>query len=230
MGILRHHSDEGQTGGVHSVVNGGPKLPQQLGLNSVHHQMNLVQEGQLLHCPLGVPQGGRVAGGHHDGPVRTGAGQAETAAQTGGGVDEHIVIGAPGLIEHRLNRLLADGAGQLHGGGEQPESGQVRVAHHSPFQRHPPQSHVGEVQQGPVVEPQSDVQIPQADVHVDTKDLPAYPGEGRGNPSGDGSFSGASFSGGNDDHNAHSASGLLYLPIVIYHILEVRQWFFVKKS
>ena len=65
LGVLGDDPDQGQSGGVHGVVDGGAQLAQQLGLDAVHHQMDLGQPVQLGHHPLGVPQGGGVVGGHH---------------------------------------------------------------------------------------------------------------------------------------------------------------------
>ena len=46
-GVLGYHTDEGQTGCVHGVINGGAQLTQQLRLNAIHYQMDLRDVGQL---------------------------------------------------------------------------------------------------------------------------------------------------------------------------------------
>ena len=46
---------------------------------------------------------------------------------------------------------------------------------HGPVQRDPAQGYVGEVQQRPVVEAQGDIQIAQANVHINAEDMPSDP-------------------------------------------------------
>ena len=147
--------------------------------------MDLTDPVQLLHSPLGVPQGGGVIGGHHQGAVRAADGQLEAGTQPGGGVDHNIVIAVPGGAQQGPDPGGRYIGGQRHGGGQQGQVGQIRMGNCRPCQGTAPLSHVGEVHQCPVAEAQGDVQIPQADVHVDAQHPLAQPGQTGGDPAGD---------------------------------------------
>ena len=175
--VLWDHPDEGQSGGVHGVVDGGAQLPQQLGLDAVHHQMDLAEMVQLLHGALGVPQGGGVVGGHHQRPVGAAGGQLKAGPQSGGTVDENVVVPVPGRAKQRPNAARRHVGRETHGGGEQGQVGQVRVGHGGPGQGTVPQGHVGEVHQRPVAESQRNIQVPKADVHVDAQHGFSQPGQ-----------------------------------------------------
>ena len=170
--------------------------------------MNLPQKVQLTHGALGVPKGRSVVGGDDDGPVGPAAGHPEAGAQARGGVDEDIVIQGSGGIQHAADSLLRQGRGEGHGRGEQGQTRQIGVVHRRADQRAASLRHIGEVHQGPVAEAQGDVQIPQADVHVDAQHAVPQAGQTAGHTPGNGGFSGAALPGGDDDCGSHVCADL----------------------
>ena len=134
--------------------------------------MDGLQLGQLGDHPLSIPQGGGVAHRHHNGPVCAADGQTEPRPQAGGGVDEHIVVGFPGLLEQGLKaRLSREVPWQGQRGGEKVQTGNRGVGHRRPGQVTPAGHHVAEIHQRRVGHAQGDVQVAQAHVTVQAQHL-----------------------------------------------------------
>src|SRR5699024_6691352 len=115
LGVLRDHTQQGEAGGVHGVVDGGAEPAQQLELDTVHDQMDLTDPLQLAHCALGVPQGGGVVGGDDQSPVGPAGGQPEASAETGGGVDQDVVVHGAGGVQQGADLIRRQAGGQGHG-------------------------------------------------------------------------------------------------------------------
>ena len=203
--VLRDDAQQGQAGGVHGVVDGGAQLAHELWLHPVYHQMNFVDPGEKLrYGALGVPQGGGVGGGDDDGPVRRGHGQLKAVAQPGGGVHKDVVEILSGLVHHPAEAVdVRVDEGQR--GGEQIQPVDVRVLRHGGEEGAAQLHHVGEVHERAVVQPQRDVQIPQADVQIDAQHPVPQRGQTGGHARRHGGFTGPALAGRDHDGGSHSA-------------------------
>ena len=165
--------------------------------------------------PLGVPQGGGVGGGDHNAPVRAAHRQPEPLAHAGGGVHQDVVVLLSGRAQEGLHPLLADARGQGERGGEEVEIFDHRVGHRRPLQGAAALQHVGEVHEGPIGEAQGDVQVAQADVHVDAQHPAAQGGQTGRDAPGQGGLSRATLTG--RDHNGGTHSVPPVHTVLVYH-------------
>ena len=157
---------------------------------------------ELGHGSLGVPEGGGVYGGHHDGPVGGGAGQLEAGAQPGGGVHEHEIEAVLGVVYQGAEPFRVE-AVRVHRSGEEIKALDLRLGHGGGGQGAAVAHHVGKIHQCPVGHTQHQVQVAQPDVQVDAQHPAAQGGQAGGGPSGKGGFPRAAFAGGNHNGGAH---------------------------
>ena len=108
--ILRDHAQQGQTGPVDGIVDGGVHAAQQLLAYPVDHQVQrAVGEAAQLHDGvLRVPQGGGVRSGDDDAAVGGAGGQPESPAQTGRRVQQAEVE----FLTHLAQLLLRELGGK----------------------------------------------------------------------------------------------------------------------
>ena len=171
--------------------------------------------GELRHHPLRIPQGGGVGGGDHYAPVRPADCQAKALSQPRWGVHKDVIVLRLGLSEKGAHPPLRNGAvGQGERGGEEKEIFNDGMLNGGPLQCTAALQHVGKVHQGAVGHAQRDIQIAQADVHVDAEDpVPQGRQTGR-DAAGERGFSGAPLARRDHDCGAHSvppvSCGIVY--------------------
>ena len=166
--VLRHDPQQGQAGGVHGVIDGGAELCDELGLDPVHHEVELWQRMEFGHGPLSVAQGGGIHTGHHDGSVGGDHGELEALPKPGGRVHEDIVEVILGLIDQIVESFPIQVL-TVQGGGEQEQAPYLRLFHARAQKRTTVFHHIGEVHDGSVGKPQGQVQVAQADVQIDAE-------------------------------------------------------------
>ena len=164
--------------------------------------MELGQGVELGHGALGVPQGGGVHGGHHDGPVCGCAGQLEAVPQPGGGVHEHKVEAVLGLVHYGAEPFPVQGVGG-EGGGEQKQPLDLRLFRRRLQQGAAVVHHVGEIHHRPVGQAQYQIQVAQADVHVHAQHPAAQSRQAGPHPRGEGGLAGAALSRCDHDGGSH---------------------------
>ena len=200
--ILGNDTQQRQARLVDGVVNGGVELPEELLPHPVHHQM----EGpgrkaiQLHDRMLGVPQGGGVRCGDHHAAVGTAGGQLKAGAQARRRVQQAEVISPADLLQEGGHLGLRHRAAPQPGrGGEEEEPWDFRMLHSGQVQGTAVLGHVGEIHQRPVGEAQGQVQVPQADVAVQTQDPAAGQCQRRAHSRRKGGFAGAALPGDHGD-------------------------------
>lgn len=106
-------------------------------------------------------------------------------------------------------RLAERRFGQGDGGGEEEQALDDGVGDGGPLQCAAAAEHVSEVHQRPVAQTQGQVQVAQADIHVDAEHPVAQRGQTGGYTAGNGGLSRAALS-----RRDHNCSGHRFTPVV----------------
>ena len=80
-------------------------------------------DGDSRSCDaLGIPEGGGVVGGDDQNPIRPTDGQPEPGAQTGGGINEDVVVHGAGGVQKGTDPVGRQIRRQGHGSGKQRQA------------------------------------------------------------------------------------------------------------